>query len=421
MKGFVGKHFLLIVENASVPFDKRVWREALALKDEGANISMISPVSGVDNKKYEKIEGIDIFRYKLRFSSGSRFSFVLEYFSAFLSAIILFHKILVKKGKIHVVHVANPPDIFWPLAIYCNMHNIKFIFDEHDLTPETYLSRFEVEEKHGGTLFKILRSFQYLSYKYAHAVISTNETYKQRAIAKYPPNEKKIFIVRNGPDTRKFFLVPADLKLKKGKSYLFAYIGIMAIQDGVDYIVNSINYLVNTLNFKDFIVYLIGSGDDVPRLKNMVEENKLEDFIIFTGRIPDEPAIEILSTADICLSPDPFNPLNDSSTMNKVMEYMALGKPIVSFDLKEAKYSAREAAIYVKNNDIAAFAEGILTLLKDPLLSSQMGEAGKKRINEKLCWQRQTNNLINTYRFVLKMKKEDLELNPQESTEKYLV
>ncbi|MFA5805638.1 MAG: glycosyltransferase family 4 protein [Melioribacteraceae bacterium] len=398
---FAGKHFLLIVENNSVPFDKRVWREAVALKDEGATVSVIAPKYGIDSKEFEIIDSINVFRYNLKFSDGSKFGYILEYFFAFIKTFLLFHKVWFSKGKFQVVHVANPPDIFWPLAIYCKLFNIKFIFDEHDLTPETLLSRFEIAEHEAGMLYKILKTFQYLSYKYSDAVISTNETYRQKAIEKFPQNREKIFIVRNGPDTRKFKLVSPNNSLKKGKQYLFAYIGIMAVQDGVDYIINSIKCLVNEKNFNDFIVYLIGSGSDLDRLKKMTQEYKLEEYIQFTGRIPDTPALEILSTADICLSPDPYNPLNDSSTMNKVMEFMSLGKPIVSFNLKEAKFSAQDAAIYIKNNDITAFTVGILELIKNKEKAKIMGEFGKKRVEKELSWQNQIINLVNTYKFIL--------------------
>jgi len=398
---FAGKHFLLIVENNSVPFDKRVWREAVALKDEGAMVSVIAPKDGIDSKEFEIIDSINVFRYHLKFSNGSKIDYMLEYFFAFFHTFFLFHKVWFNKGKFQVIHVANPPDIFWPLAIYCKLLKIKFIFDEHDLTPETLLSRFEITEGEAGLIHKILKSFQYLSYKYSDAVISTNESYKQQAIEKYPQNKNKIFIVRNGPDTRKFKSVPLNNSLKRNKKYLFAYIGIMAVQDGVDYIINAADNLVNERKFTDFIVYLIGSGSDLERLKKLTRELKLEDYIQFTGRIPDTPALEILSTADICLSPDPFNPLNDSSTMNKVIEFMSLGKPIVSFDLKEAKFSAIDAAIYVKNNDITAFADGILELIKDKERAVKMGEFGKKRVEEVLSWQKQINFLIKTYNYVL--------------------
>ena len=401
MTEFAGKHFLLIVENEAVPFDRRVWLQALTLKSTGADVTAICPIFGKDNKKYENIDGIDIFRYYLPFSDGTKKGYIKEYGLAFLKTLIIFHKVLLKKGKVDIIHVANPPDIFWPLALYVRIFKTKFIFDEHDLSPETYLSRFELDGNNKSVIINILKKSQLLSYKCADAVISTNETYKEEAKNIYPQNRDKIYIVRNGPDTRKIFAKKENLTLKKGRSYLFGFIGVMAIQDGVDYIIKSVDYLVKEKKFKDFIVYLIGSGDDLPRLKNMLTELKLEDFIIFTGRIPDEPAFEILSTADVCLSPDPYNPLNDKSTMTKVMEYMALGKPIVSFKLKEAEYSAQDSAIYVDNNDPKAFGEGILHIINNPVTAKEMGEKGKKRVEDFLCWQIQSKKLIEAYKFAL--------------------
>jgi glycosyltransferase involved in cell wall biosynthesis len=401
MKEFAGKNFLLIVENNAVPFDKRVWREARALQDAGADVSVVCPIFGTDNQRFTLLEGIEVHRYPLKFSDGTSLGYVKEYAAAFFHTVRLFHQVLLKKKRIHVVHVANPPDIFWPLALYIRLFRSRFIFDEHDLTPETFLSRFEKGEQNGGIMFKLLRLFQLLSYRFAHATISTNETYRERAVRVNPRYSSKTFVVRNGPDTRYFNSRPANPALKQGFTFMAAYIGIMAVQDGVDYVIRALNILVNKKGFDQLIVYLIGTGDDVPRLKELVHEYNLDRYVVFTGRIPDEPALEILSTADICLSPDPYNPLNDSSTMNKIMEYMSLGKPIVSFDLKEARYSAQGAALYVVNNDDLAFAEGILRLLSNSDQAEQMGAVGRKRVNDILCWQKQTEHLYRAYRWVL--------------------
>lgn len=402
MKAFAGKHFLLIVENNSVPFDRRVWREALALREQGAEISVISPADAVGEKKSEVIDSVHVYRYRPSFSLGSKTGYISEYSLAFLKTLFLFHKIWWERGFFHVVHVANPPDIYWPLALYCKLLKFKFIFDEHDLTPETLLSLYGLTETEGGFFYRVLREFQYLSYKFADAVISTNETYKRKAIERYPKNQQKLFIVRNGPDTRQFREVAPNDALRRGHKYLLAYIGIMAVQDGVEYIIRAVRHLVKERDFEDFIVYLIGSGNDLSRLIKLTKDLGLENKIVFTGRIPDKPALEILSTSDICLSPDPSNPLNDSSTMNKIMEYMTLGKPIVSFNLHEAKYSAEEAALYVSNNDASAFGEGILALIKDKKRRSLMGQHGKARVEEKLSWQKQILDLIKAYDHVLR-------------------
>jgi len=302
---------------------------------------------------------------------------------------------------VDVVHVANPPDIFWPLGLYARLRGTKFIFDEHDLTPETYLSRFEKSEKEAGMIFPVLRAFQRLSYRVAHAIIATNESYRERVSAIDARYAARTFVVRNGPDTRHFKAVAPVPELKRGFRFMAAYIGIMAIQDGVDYIIRAMDHLVHKEKFEALIVYLIGTGDDVPRLKQMVHDLDLERYVVFSGRIPDQPALEILSTADICLSPDPFNPLNDLSTMNKVMEYMTLGKPLVSFELKEARYSAQDAALYVRNNDVEAFAGGMMKLLREPALAASMGERGAGRVRDHLCWERQSENLLRVYEHVL--------------------
>lgn len=399
-KAFAGKHILLVIENEAVPFDRRMWNIARALKEAGARVSVICPVFGKDNERFAVLEGIEIHRYTNTFADGSVAGYFREYGVAFIKTFFLLHRLLLR-GRVHVVHVANPPDIFWPLALYLKLFGIRFIFDEHDLSPEAYLSRFDKEEKDAGMLYTIQRWFQKLSYRFADGILSTNETYKQRAIETDPRNAKKVFVVRNGPDTRSFKFAQPNPALKKGRKYLAAYIGVMAIQDGLEYIIRAVDELVNTRKNRDVMFYLIGKGDDWPRLKEMAAERGIAEDIVFTGRIPDPEALEIMSTADVCLSPDPYSPLNELSTMTKIMEYMSLGKPIVSFHLKENKFSAGPCALYVNNNDPVAFAEGILTLANDPARCKEMGEAGIKRVAEELSWQKQAERLRAAYAYVL--------------------
>jgi glycosyltransferase involved in cell wall biosynthesis len=401
MKELVGKDVLLVVENNDVPFDKRVWREALTLRDAGARVSIVCPRTTSTTHAREVLDDVQIHRYNLTVSNGSVAGYWREYLTAFVKTTYLLHRLLFSSNKPDVVHVANPPDIFWPLGIYLRLFGVRFIFDEHDLGPEAYLSRFEKEKANAGLLYRALRLFQILSYKVAHVIISTNESYRASALAANPTYASKTFIVRNGPDTRWFSRRPQKPELRKGRRFLAAYIGIMAIQDGVEYIIRAVDVLVKERRFCDFIVYLIGSGDDWARLRDLTNKLHLNEYIVFTGRIPDEPALEILSTTDVCLSPDPFNPLNNISTMNKIMEYMALGKPIVSFDLKEARYSAQESALYVENNNVAAFADGMLKLFQDRDLRVHMGQCGEERISKILCWQTQSHNLLSAYRFLL--------------------
>ncbi|MBN2106727.1 MAG: glycosyltransferase family 4 protein [Deltaproteobacteria bacterium] len=402
MKVFAGKKILLLVENLSVPFDKRPWREACALKDAGADVFVICPKSEKERSGFEDLQGIGICRYTPKFSKGTSAGYMVEYIWAFLMTMILMHCVWLKLGRIDVIHSANPPDIFWIAGLYFKLFGAKFIFDEHDSSPETYLSRFEKNREEGGFLLKCLMKLQYFSYKYADAIIATNESYREKTIGISRAFASKTFVVRNGPDTRYFKAKNPNKKLKKNFRYMGAYIGIMARQDGVDYIIRAMDFLVHRQNFRELIVYLIGSGDDLPYLKQLVADYGLHEYILFTGRINDERALEILSTADIGLSPDPYNPLNNISTMNKIMEFMCLGKPIVSFDLKEARYSAGEAALYVENNNVEAFAVGILKLLHAKDLCERMKYFSVTRIANTLSWEKQIYNLYNVYEYVFR-------------------
>jgi glycosyltransferase involved in cell wall biosynthesis len=400
MRALAGKRILLIVENEAVPFDRRMWNIAGALRDFGANVSVICPKFGTDCREEEVLEGITIYRYSTTFSDGSVFGYLREYATAFLKTCVLLQKVLVRQGGIDIVHVANPPDIFWPLGLFIRLLGAKFIFDEHDLSPEAYLSRFN-RDRRGGLLYNLQVGFQRLSYRVSNGIISTNESYRAKAVAVEPAYASKTFVVRNGPDTRRFRRREPRPELKRGRHYLAAYIGVMAVQDGVEYIIRAIDELVHGRLFTDLIVYLIGDGDDQPRLRKLVSDLNLDGYVVFTGRIPDEPALDILSTADVFLSPDPQNPLNDVSTMTKVMEYMAMGRPIVSFDLKEARYSAGGSALFVRSNDATAFADGIIQILDDPEGSARMGDVGIARIESELSWQKQAQNLLDAYSFVL--------------------
>lgn len=388
------KDILFIVENLSFPFDRRVYREAISLKEKGYNISVISP-KGIERDKnsFEIFEGIHVYRYPLIVISKKRFDYLLEYLFSFIFIFLLSLKILIEKN-FDVIHIANPPDIFFPILTFYRIFGKKIIFDQHDLTPESYLSRFRDERK--DLFYKIQILFEFLTYKASNYIIVTNRSYYKIAKERGGKN-KNVVIVRNGP-LKKYFDYSGNFpETKDNFKYLVVYIGIMGIQDGVDYLIRSIDHFVNTLKRKDTLFVLIGKGDDFENLKRMVKELKIEKFVKFTGRISDEEALKYLSTADVAASPDPKNPLNDLSTMNKVMEYMITKSPIISYDLKEARYSAGDSAVYVENNDYKKFAEKISYLLDNENLRKSMAENGYKRVTEKLCWEKQKKNLFSLY------------------------
>ncbi|MDD3802897.1 MAG: glycosyltransferase family 4 protein [bacterium] len=390
----MGKDILFIVENLSFPFDRRVYREAVTMKQAGYNVSVICPKGRErDNLSFEVIENIDVYRYPLAVDSKSKIDYLIEYSLAIVFTFFLSLKVLAKRN-FDIIHVANPPDIFFPILSFYRIVGKKIIFDQHDLTPESYLSRFRDERK--NSFYKLQLIFEYLTYKSADAVIATNKTYKE--IAQKRGDKKNVFIVRNGPDLRKFHFTQKKDHLKEGFRHMVCYIGIMGVQDGVDYLLRAIDFFVHKLKREDTIFILIGKGDDFEYLKKLALELDLNRYIRFTGRIPDEPAMDYLSTADVAASPDPYNPLNDHSTMNKVMEFMATKNPIVSFNLKEARFSARDSAVYIDDNNTEKFAEAISHLLDSPSLREKMAEIGYKRVQGVLSWEIQEKRLIDLYR-----------------------
>jgi glycosyltransferase involved in cell wall biosynthesis len=271
----------------------------------------------------------------------------------------------------------------------------KFVFDHHDLSPELYLSRYK--KTADGLVCRSLRLFEGLSLKLADIAIATNESYRSIAIHRHAIDPDKVFVVRNGPDLTRVRLIGPDLHLKRMGKIILCYLGAMNPQDGVDYLLRALGHLVHDLGRKDFHCVLIGDGDSRAELQSQALDLGLGDHVRFTGFIPDDDMMRYLSTADICLDPNPSSPLNDVSTWIKVMEYMALGKPIISFDLKETRISARDAALYVTPNDELQFARAIVRLMDDPAERSRMGANGRTRIRDELNWNVTSQNLLKAY------------------------
>ena len=297
------------------------------------------------------------------------------------------------KGPIHAVHACNPPDLFFLIGLMLRPWGTKFVYDQHDLVPELLKSRFG----NRPILFSMARLLERLTYASAHAVISTNESYKRIALRRGKKSEDSVTVVRSAPDLSRFKRVPNDRTLNQDKKFLLAYLGVMGPQDGVDFALRAIWHLREDLGRQDVFCIFMGAGDSYQDMISLSSKLGIDDIIDFPGRVPDEFVQRCLSSADICLSPDPANELNNVSTMNKVLEYMAIGKPIVSFDLVEARISAGEAAIYVPDNDEFKFAEAIDKLLDDEGLRISMGELGRKRIENELSWNNSKVNLARTY------------------------
>jgi len=395
----VGSKVLLVVENHSVPADRRVWAEATSLRQAGYRVSVISPRGRhMDREPFELCDDVAIYRFPMPFDGPSRIHFVLEYTWAFLACFGLMLRVWRERG-FDVLHVGNPPDFFFPFAWIVRLFGKRFVFDQHDLCPETYLSKFTTARR--GFVYRALLWSERHSYRAANAVIVTNESYRSVSQQRGQVSPERIFVVRNSPNRRLFFPREPDTRLKDGFSHLVVYVGVMARQDGVDYLLRAAHHVMHEKRRDDVLFVLIGTGDAWDELQHLHRELELGEQVRFTGRIPDEPMVNYLAAADVCASPDPYNPLNDVSTMTKLMEFMAMGKPIVSFELREARYSARDAAVYVADNDAKAFGQAILDLLANPEQRRRMGESGLRRIRDEIGWERSAEQLLATYRYVL--------------------
>jgi glycosyltransferase involved in cell wall biosynthesis len=383
-------HVLVLVENLSVPFDRRVYQESKALVEAGYDVSVICPIgSGMDTETEVVVDGIRIHRYPLRAATGGAVDYAREYATALWHTLRLARRVS-RRRRVDVVHGCNPPDLLFLVALALRPFGTKFVFDQHDLVPELFLSRFRSGR---GLLYWVARLLERITFAVADGVISTNESYRDVAIARGRVDPERIAVVRSGPDLDKFVRREPQASLQRGKPHLLAYLGVMGPQDGVDYALRAIATLREQRD--DFHCIFMGAGDAWEGLRALSHELALDDVVEFPGRVPDEYVQTCLSSATVCLSPDPKNPLNDVSTMNKVVEYMAMGRPIVSFDLKEARVSAGEAALYVA--DEGEFARAVSELLDRPDLRERMGRVGRERVEKELSWQESRRRLIDFY------------------------
>lgn len=389
---FKNKHILIIVENLPVPFDQRVWLEAMTLKEQGAQVSIICPQMYEYVSSFEQINGIDIYRHPLPSEGTTVFGYFIEYTIAIFWEIILSFRIFFK-NRFHVIHACNPPDLIFVVALLFKPLGVKFVFDHHDINPELYEAKFEKK----GIFYQLLLLLERLTFSLADFSIATNESFKKIAVVRGKMKQEKVVIIRNGPNLKR--LIPGDgqISYKKGRKYLVGYIGVIGKQDGLDILMEVISYLKGK-NI-DIHFAIIGNGTELDKIKHMAKTLLIQDRIDFHGRISDNKIInDILNACDLCVNPDKPVQYNDLITTNKVMEYMALKKAIVQFDVMEGKYSAGQASLYALPNDIADFGSKIIYLLDNPEKRRAMGEFGYRRIVDNLSWEHEKLKLINLYK-----------------------
>ena len=386
------KNVLILVENLPVPFDRRVWQEACALRAAGYAVAVICPTGVGCEQSHEVLEGVHIHRYRPAPEGARLIGYAREYAVALVKTAVLAWRVAFTRG-VDIVHACNPPDLFFLIGAPFKLLGKKFIFDHHDLGPELY------EAKYGrrGFIYRVMLALEYATFRLADVVLATNESYRQIAMSRGRVPAGQVFVVRSGPSLERMRSLPPDDRLRCGRRFLVGYVGVMGKQEGIDSLLNSVRHIVHDRKRTDIHFALVGGGTSLEDMQALATRLNVERYVTFTGRAPDDVLLRVLSTADVCVNPDTANEMNDKSTMNKIMEYMAVGKPIVQFDLKEGRYSAQQAALYARCGDAIDFAEQIVALLDDPERRKRMGEFGYERVVKELEWRHQIRHLLAAY------------------------
>lgn len=387
------RKILIIVENLPVPFDTRVWQEATTLAREGYTVSVICPKGKGYNEDYEYLEGVHIYRHDLPKEGNGPIGYAREYFSALWHEYRLARKIYKERG-FHVIHGCNPPDNIYMVASRFKGKGVDYVFDHHDICPELYEAKFG---KTSGPLYKSQLWLERHTYDHCIFAFVTNESYKDIAIRRGGMSPDKVHVLRSGPRLERLKIQPPKPEIKRGKRFMVGYLGVIGQQEGIEYLLEAARCLRDEKGRDDIFWGIVGGGPHLEALRRKSEEMGLQDIVEFTGRVSDEKMLDYLNTADVCVNPDEYNAMNDKSTMNKVLEYMALGKPIVQFDLTEGRYSAQDASLYAERNNARDMADKIVMLLDDPERREKMAAIGRERILNELSWDHTSRALISAY------------------------
>lgn len=396
------KSALIIVENSFIPLDIRVWTEARALRDHGWKVAIINPMptgrfADPEVTPYQPVEreGIKVYAFPLSVAHHGAGQFMREYLTASIAIARLSWRAW-RTRRFSVIHLCNPPDIFFPIALFYGLFGVRTIFDHHDLFPEQISERFTGLTRR--VLYGAARVTEALTFHSAHIVISTNESYRDVALKRGGKDARRVFVVRNGPRLSEFTPCQPVPALKQGFPFMACYVGVMGHEDGLLELADSIRHVVVELGRKDILFVLIGDGAVRAELLEQLEKWQVGDVTAAPGMITDRLLIrQYLATADVCLAPEPLTPLNQHSTFIKISEYMAMGKPIVAYDLKETRFTAGAAAVYVQPGDTSAFGEAITALIDQSARRQEMGRYASQRVAEVLSWEQQEPGLIRAY------------------------
>jgi glycosyltransferase involved in cell wall biosynthesis len=386
------RRVLIIVENLPCPFDRRVWQEARTLAAAGYLVSIICPKGRGYEKSYEEIDGIAIYRHPMPFEGSGALGYLVEYSWALLAEFLFSVRVLFERG-FDAIHACNPPDMIFMIGAFYKLFGKKFLFDHHDINPELYEAKFQRRD----VFYRLMVALERLTFRAADVCVATNESYRRIAIERGQRSPERVFVVRSGPDLHRLKQLPPDPALKKGRRYLVGYVGVMGRQEGIDGLLHAVRHVVKGLGRDDIHFGLVGGGTELEAMRRLAQELGVADFVTFTGRVPDAELLAMLNTADVCVNPDVANDMNDKSTMNKIMEYMALGKPIVQYDLTEGRVSAQDASLYAERNDPIDLARKLVALLDDPEQRERMGRIGLERVRTTLAWEHEAPRLLAAY------------------------
>ena len=389
----LARRILMLVENLPSPFDRRVWQEATTLQENGYQVSIICPTGKGHEARHEILDGIHIYRYRLHLEASGPLGYLLEYAQALFCTAVLTWRVWFTRG-FDVIHACNPPDLLFLIGGFFKLTmGTKFVFDHHDINPELYEAKFARKD----VFYRWLLRCERWTFRTADLSIATNDSYRRIAVERGGMTPAAVYVVRSGPRLDRMRRMVPSAPLRCGRRFLVGYVGVMGDQEGIDLLLLAVQHIVLKLHRTDIQFGLVGGGTALTAMQALAQDLGIAAYVTVTGRVPDAEMLAMLNPADVCVTPDVANAMNDMSTMNKIMEYMALAKPIVQFDLIEGRVSAQDASLYALRNDPVDFACRIIALLDDPRRRRRMGQAGRRRVERELEWKYEAPKLLRAY------------------------
>ena len=377
------RRIAMLLENNPYPQDVRVRNEAESLARAGHRVTVLAP-RAAGQRRLERIDGVTVRRYRLPTSGGSPAGFLLEYWVA--------HAQLFLRGALEllrgadVVHLHNPPDTLFPVGLLARALGRRVVFDHHDLFPELLADKFGP-----SPLVRIAAAAQRASLRSSNAVIVTNRSQAEIALARGVSRPERLTIVRNGP--RRFTLArTADVRQGVLANPRLVFVGELDSQDGV----LALPELLARPGLEGATLTLVGEGVARDALADCFHRAGMSERITFTGHVPHRRVPALIAGADVCIDPAPCTELNRSSTMIKVVEYLAAGRPVVAFDLAETRRTAGDAALYADCGDLDRFAALVNRIAEDDELRGRLAERARRRAKE-LVWEHSEEELIGAY------------------------